>query len=231
MKKHLILSLLLTSGIAFADNSPQNNNMATASTAANTTTANPNLNSANNQHSSTDMSGMSMADMNMANMMYMDFGVGIGTASNWSSTSLALDAMTMGFYYKPGLGVEIGMGMLPNGNYQGNGAMINTYHLAAKGILPLAEVFSLYGKLGLGISSGQGNATGTVPMGMGMTMPSMTMITPTNAGLYYAVGAQFNLSKRFGLYLENSGIAVVPSGNDGGFGNVNQTTIGLEIRM
>jgi hypothetical protein len=173
-----------------------------------------------------DMPGMNMSSMDMPNMMYMDFGIGIGTASNWSSSSLALDAMTMGIYATRNLGVEIGMGMLPNGVYQGSGAMNNTFHLAAKGILPLSNVFSLYGKLGVGVNAGMGS---TMSMGM-MNMHDMTMITPTNAGVFYGVGINFDLSKRFGLYVENSGVAIIPGGNSG-FGNTNQTTFGLEVRI
>ncbi|AUR51807.1 hypothetical protein [Aquella oligotrophica] len=178
-----------------------------------------------------DNNGTYMSDMmNMDNMMYMDFGLGYGTAGNWGTGSLALNAMTMGFYYKPGLGVELGMDMLPSGNYQNNGAMINTFHLAAKGILPLADAFNLYGKLGLGVNAGQGTATSNSMM-MGMNMQNMSMITPVNVGPYYGAGMQFNLSKRFGIYIEDSGVIVVGGGNNGGFGNTNITTLGLEVRM
>lgn len=162
------------------------------------------------------------------NMMYMDFGLGIGTASNWSTSSLGITAMTMGFYYKPGLGVEAGMDMLPNGTYQNNGAMINTLHLAAKGILPLADAFSLYGKLGLGVNAGQGTSSSAMA---GMDMSNMAMVMPVNVGPYYGAGVQFNLARHFALYIEDSGVIPIGGGNNGGFGNTNLATLGLEFRM
>lgn len=177
-----------------------------------------------------DMSGMNMSDMNMNNMMYMNFGLGFGSAQRFSGSSLAINAMTMGFYYKPGLAVEIGMDMLPNGTYQGSDAMINTFHVAAKGVLPLSSIFNLYGKLGLGVNSGQGTQTST-SSSMGMDMQSMQMITSVNIGPYYGAGMQFNLSKRFAIYLEDSGVISVSGSNTNSFGSTNITTAGLEIRM
>ncbi|MBP9726625.1 MAG: hypothetical protein KBD83_04065 [Gammaproteobacteria bacterium] len=171
-------------------------------------------------------SGMS----SMSNMMYMDFGLGAGTASNWSGSAMALNVMTMGFYYKPNLGIEIGMDMLPNGSYDDSGAMINTFHLAAKGILPLTNVYSVYGKLGLGINAGQGTET-TDSMMNGMNMQDMQMITPVDVGPYYGVGVQFNISQKFAVYLENSGVVAVSSTSSSGFGSTNITTMGLEVRM
>jgi hypothetical protein len=183
---------------------------------------------AENTTTNTDSSSSGM--MGMSNMMYMDFGLGIGTANDWSGSSMALNVMTMGFYYKPTLAVELGMDMLPNGTYDDSGAMINTFHLAAKGILALNNEFNLYGKLGLGISAGQGTETSNSMMS-GMNMQDMQMITPVDIGPYYGLGMQFNLSKKFALYLENSGVVAVSSTSSSNFGSTNITTMGLEVRM
>jgi opacity protein-like surface antigen len=189
---------------------------------ANSFAAKPTENSINN-------SGINMTARNMAKMMYMNFGMGIGTTTHFTGSSFALDPMTMDIYVKKNLGVEIGWGMIPNGTFQGSSAMINTFHLATKGIFPLADAFSLYGKLGLGVSVGQGNITTQIPIGMDMTMPMMTMITPANVGPFYGVGMQFNLSKNFAIYVEDSGVLIIPCSS--GFGNVNQTTLGLEVHI
>lgn len=157
-----------------------------------------------------------MAEMD--NMMYMNFGLGIAYASDWPGSSLAINAMTMGFYYKPSLGVEIGMDMLPNGTYQDSTAMINTFHVAAKGILSLSSMFNLYGKLGLGVNAGQ-------------AMPQMQMITPVNVGPYYGMGLQLNLFKQFAIYIEDTGVVAIGGANSGGFGSTNIATAGIEIRM
>lgn len=178
-----------------------------------------------------DNSAEMMNMSNMPNMMYMDFGLGVGTANHWSDgPSMALNVMTMGFYVKPNLGVEIGMDMLPDGTYEDNGAMINSFHVAAKGILPLNEMFSFYGKAGLGINAGQGNKTTTSTMGE-MNMDDMQMITPVDVGPYYGVGMQFNLSKKFAIYLEDSGVIAVSNTTSSNFGSTNITTMGLEVRM
>lgn len=182
------------------------------------------------ENTSINTASSSSGMVSMSNMMYMDFGLGVGTANNWSGTSMALNVMTMGFYYKPNLGVELGMDMLPNGTYDDSGAMINTFHLAAKGILPLNNEFNLYGKLGLGINAGQGTETSDSMMN-GMNMQDMQMITPVDIGPYYGVGMQFNLSKKFALYFEDSGVLAVSSASSPNFGSTNIITMGLEVRM
>jgi hypothetical protein len=180
-----------------------------------------------------NMDNMDMSTMNSSksNMMYMDFGLGIGTVANWEGQSLAINAMTMGFYYKPNLGVEIGMDMLPNGSYENNGAMINSFHLDAKAIWPVSKAFNLYGKLGLGVNAGQGTSSSSMTMdGMDM-MEDMKMITTVNVGPYYGAGVQFNLSPKFALYLEDSGVIAIGNSNGNSFGSTNLVTAGLEIRM
>ena len=145
--------------------------------------------------------------------------MGVGTANGWTGSSLALDAMTMGLYFNQNVGAEVGMGMLANGTYQDHRARINNFHSAVKGKLQLAELFSIYGKLGVGASLGQGHVTKP------MVMPIMT----TNVGPFYGAGILFKLTKHVSLYVEDSGIVVVASGQQ--FGSVNQGTVGLEFHM
>lgn len=163
---------------------------------------------------------------NNMNKMYFDFGLGVGSASQWNQNSLAINAMTMGFYMNKYLGVEAGMDVLPDGNTSTGQAMAMTYHLAAKGILPLSQVFSLYGKAGLGVNAYEGE------------MPSngMVMANQASLGLYYAGGMQFNLSKNFAFYLEGSSVAVPQIGGNGdtskgSFGSTYMGTVGLEVRI
>ena len=169
--------------------------------------------------------------MPMPTMMYMDFGLGMGNASHWTDNSaMAINVMTMGFYVKPNLGIELGMDMLPNGTYDGSDAMINSFHVAAKRLLPLSQSFNLYGKLGLGINAGQGTETSDSMM-QGMNMQDMQMIMPVDVGPYYGLGVQFDLSEKFALYLEDSGVIAVSHTSSNSFGNTNITTMGLEVRM
>lgn len=173
---------------------------------------------------------MTMDMSSMPNMMYMDFGLGMGSANNWSDGSMAINVMTMGYYVKPNLGVEIGMDMLPNGTYDDNGAMINSFHMATKGIFSYADAINFYGKLGLGINAGQGNKT-TNTMMDGMNMQDMQMITPVDVGPYYAIGMQLNMTKKLAIYLEDSGVVAVSSTTSDNFGSTNMVTAGVEIRM
>lgn len=174
---------------------------------------------------------MTMDMSSMSNMMYMDFGMGVGSADNWSDDSMAINAMTMGYYIKPNIGVEIGMDMLPNGTYDDNGAMINSFHLATKGIFSYTDIINFYGKLGLGINAGQGNKT-TNTMMEGMNMEDMEMIMPVDVGPYYAVGMQFNITKKLAIYVEDSGVvAMSTTSSEDDFGSTNMVTAGVEIRM
>jgi hypothetical protein len=162
--------------------------------------------------------------LNNINMMYFDFGIGMGTATGWNQNSLALNAMTMGAYMNDNLGVEVGMDTLPNGGNSAGEAMIMSYHLAAKGILPLSTAFSLYGKAGFGVNAYEGESPS----------PDMNMDNQSSAGLYYAAGVKYNMNTHFALYLEGSGIAVPIIGNNGNtelgsFGSTYQGTLGLEL--
>lgn len=179
-------------------------------------------------------SSLSLADnivttqpMDMSKMMYFDFGLGVGGASGWNSgANTAINAMTMGGYFNKNLGIEIGMDVLPDGSNSAGQAMIMTYHLAAKGVLPLSEVFSLYGKAGIGINQYEGE---TPANGMAMT-------NQASFGLYYAGGVQFNFNKNFAIYLEGSGVGVPNIGNNGNanagaFGSTYMGTLGMEVRI
>lgn len=178
-------------------------------------------------------SGQSMNMSNSSNAkdieaMYFNFGLGIGGASGWTSgASTAINAMTMGVYLDKYFGIEAGMDVLPEGSSDAGQAMIMSYHLAAKGVLPLANVFSLYAKAGLGINQYEGEA----PSDMGMAMANQV-----GYGLYYAGGAMFNFNRNFSIYLEGSGIADPNLGNNanpavGNFGSTYMGTLGLEFRI
>lgn len=177
------------------------------------------------------MSGMNMDSMmNHSTMMYLDFGLGIVGAGGWDQASWAINAMTMGISLNKNLGVEVGMDALPNGANSAGQAMIMSYHMAAKGILPLSDSYSLYGKAGLGVNTYSGSEISNNSMSMG------GMANLVSMGLYYAGGMQFNFNKNFAIYVEGSGIAAAPMGNNsstntGWSGSSYMGTIGLEVRI
>lgn len=147
-------------------------------------------------------------DMHKKKMMYLDFGMGIGTAGKWLGSSFALDAMSMGMYILKDLSLEVGMGMLAKGTYQDHGARTSDFHLALKRSLPfISEQVMPYGKLGVGVSLGESHN-------------AETTIMTTNVGPYYGAGILLKLTKRLSLYIEDSGIWVVPGGAMS-FGSIN----------
>src|SRR5579863_783332 len=175
-----------------------------------------------------DNNSNTMNSIDNSKMMYFDFGLGVGSATGWNQGSLAISPMTMGFYMNNNFGVEIGMDAQPDGGNSSGQAMIMTYHLAAKGVLPLASVFSLYGKLGLGVNAYEGE--------QGAPTGGMQMINQASIGLYGAAGMQFNFNKNFALYLEASGVAIPQIGNNGNpnngsFGSTYQGVFGLEVTI
>ena len=154
-----------------------------------------------------DNNGMGLVNMNKGQMMYMDIGAGLGKASHWSSSSFAMDAMTMGFYMGKNLGVEIGMGLLAESTFANRSASINTVHVAGKGIVPFTDLLAIYAKLGAGVSFGHGHRS------------AIGIANVTDAGPYYGLGLFFNITPRVAVYVEDSGIVIIPNRR---FGNVNQ---------
>ena len=168
-----------------------------------------------------------MNQMNDSKTMYFDFGIGAGSATNWDKTSLAVNAMTMGVYLNNNIGVEAGMDDLPDGSNSGGQAMTMVYHLAAKGVLPLQHNFSVFGKAGLGVNAYEGETPSS---------SNMNMVNQASVGLYYAVGAQYNLNQTFSIYVQGSGVAVPNIGSNdksqnGQFGSTYMGTIGLEVKI
>lgn len=126
--------------------------------------------------------------------VYVDLNAGLNTS--WSNYGVGLNA---GYLFNRYFAVEVGYTYSPGYtyNYSGGSYSSNYYMLdvAAKGILPLSEVFALYGKLGAGYNnysswSGCNGCSGPTYSG-------------SNTGLLYGVGGQFNISHDWSLHLED----------------------------
>ena len=183
-----------------------------------------------NMTSASPVKGMSMGNADnedFAKMMYADFGLGIGKAAQWNKGSVAVNAISMGFYINKTWAVEMGMDALPDGNTSTGEAQVMTYYLTSKGMLPISNSnFSLFGKAGLGVNAYEGEK----PSG------DMTMANQTSVGLYLAAGAQYDFTENFGVYTQISGVAVPHIGangntTDGSDGSTYMATIGLEARI
>lgn len=127
---------------------------------------------------------------------YIDGDIGLNTT--WSSIGLNADvgylfnryfALEGGLTYSPGYSYS----WSPGTSYSSNYWMIDA---AAKGILPLSNVFSLYGKLGVGFN----NYSSWSNQCNGCSGPDYS---GTNIGILYGVGGKFNLSSQWSLHLED----------------------------
>ena len=153
---------------------------------------------------------------------YINLNSGIANMQNVSNSSFALGG-SAGYNFTRGFGLEGGLTYLPS---QQNGQLstYSIYDAAVKGTIPLTNVFSLYGRLGvaMGYSSWSGaTCNPAIYQNAGNAF---------NYGGLAGVGASFALSKHFDLRVEDYGYMPV-SGGAGNFGNVNVLTGGVQYNF
>lgn len=127
--------------------------------------------------------------------VYIDANIGANTS--WDD--LGLNA-NVGYLFNRYFAVEGGFTYSPGYTYNTAGTTFNSnYYMfdgAAKGILPLSDMFSLYGKLGVAYNDYTSSWNGCPGCG-----------TPTyygsNFGVLFGAGAQFNLARHWSLNLED----------------------------
>ncbi|MCC2624278.1 MAG: hypothetical protein K0R14_151 [Burkholderiales bacterium] len=123
---------------------------------------------------------------------YIDLNVGYPTT--WDGIGVNVNG---GYMFNDYLGVEGGI-MHNLGFTMPDAAPFVGYtrlDAAAKGVLPLASVFALYGKLGVG--------SNTYHSWEGIC-PWCSDASNSNVGLFIAAGTQFNFSKTWSLNFEYS---------------------------
>jgi opacity protein-like surface antigen len=130
--------------------------------------------------------------------VYVDANFGANTS--WSSPVYNVNG---GYKFNNYIGVEGGISYSPQYKYSwGPGYAYNTdYWLfdgAVKGILPLTDIFSLYGKLGLGLNNYTSTWNGC--NGIGCSGPAYSGV---NLGVLAAAGVQFDLSSQWSLHVED----------------------------
>lgn len=97
-----------------------------------------------------------------------------------------------GYLFNQYLGLEGGLTYIPSSGVNWVGTQ--SYYMfdgAIKGILPLGDIFSLYGKVGLGLNEYSMSSYGNNYAGQ------------SNLGLLLGAGAAFNLSKDWSLHVED----------------------------
>jgi opacity protein-like surface antigen len=119
---------------------------------------------------------------------YVDANIGLNTS--WNTFGLNANA---GYMFNPYIGAEGGFTYSPGNTSSSTYGAYYMFDAAAKGVLPLSSIFSLYGKLGVGYSA-------EPPLGSCTTNCGNTS---SNIGLLVGAGAQFNLSKSWSLHVED----------------------------
>lgn len=130
------------------------------------------------------LSAVSICSFAAGNTTYVDANIGVNT----SASSLALNA-DVGYMLNQYLGLEGGLTYSPNGGSWGaNGVDYWMFDGAVKGVLPLSNMFALYGKLGIAFNTYSSSCGGC---------------SNSDVGLLIGAGAQFNLSNKWSLHLED----------------------------
>jgi OOP family OmpA-OmpF porin len=156
------------------------------------------------------------------NSVYINLNTGVAKIYNLPTGSWA-GSLNAGYNFNSSFALEGGYNILASSQY-GATATSSIFDVAAKGTLPLSEVFSLYGRAGLGygIDGWSGTASGT---------PSWLCAGQYNANYATAlvgVGGSFALSKHFDLRIED--YAFIPFSNTM-TGGMNIVTFGTQYNF
>lgn len=155
---------------------------------------------------------------------YINLNAGLGTMQNMANSSFAMGA-NAGYNFNRALAVEGGWTGLPS-QQAGRLATYNIYDVAVRGTLPLSDVFSLYGRLGvaMGYSTWSSNCNCNVPT------IYQSSGSAYNYGGLVGIGMSFVLSRHFDLRLED--YAFIPvSGQSGNFGTANMVMGGVQFNF
>lgn len=154
---------------------------------------------------------------------YVNLNTGIATLSNLPTGSWA-GAINVGYNFNNNLAIEVGYNLLPSSQFGTTTVTENVFDVAVKGDLPLSEIFSLYGRLGLGL--GTNSWSGTAPAGNCVLCQS-GQSTTYGVGLV-GIGGSFKLSQHFDLRVED--YALIPMQNTY-TGTANVVTLGTQYNF
>lgn len=167
---------------------------------------------------------------------YVGIGVGYAAVQNYDNGQFGA-IIDGGYAFNEYLALEGDLALISNETQSAGGysAVANTSFLMAaiRGTLPLNELFSLYGKAGIGF-----NFANVSFSGYGY---SSSANTSTNVAGLLAIGGAFNLSRHFVLKVEND-YFITKNGGDAcfngsycssnfGYGNTNIINGAVEYRF
>ena len=153
---------------------------------------------------------------------YINVNTGWASIHNLPTGSWA-GSLNAGYNVNPYFALEGGYNILASSQF-GATATSNIFDVAAKGTLPLSDVFSLYGRAGIGygIDGWSGTATGS---------PSWLCAGQYNSNYatgLVGLGGSFALSKHFDLRVED--YAFIPFSNTMN-GGINIVTFGTQYNF
>ncbi|MDD3266777.1 MAG: outer membrane beta-barrel protein [Burkholderiales bacterium] len=129
-----------------------------------------------------------------------------------------------GYNFNRNFALEGGYNILTSSQYGSATTVTNIFDVAAKGTIPFSNLFSLYGRLGVGF--GYDSWSGTANSSCGVCSAANNSY---GLGLV-GVGASFALSKSFDLRIENTGY--IPFTNGSFNGNyMNAVTGGVQFNF
>jgi len=156
---------------------------------------------------------------------YININAGYGTQQFLPNGSFA-GSFNAGYNFNRAFALEGGAALLAGQQYGAADTAQMIFDMAMKGTIPLSEVFSLYGRLGVGFSTLTYN--GTQNSGPSWFANSSGIIN-SMVGLG-SVGGSFKLDRHFDLRLEDT--YYIPLGSSGvTSGNVNQVLAGVQYNF
>ena len=112
-------------------------------------------------------------------------------------------------------------GTLPAIGYTQNQSFAD---IAAKGSLPLSDIFNFYAKLGAGVGYASSSINMTSATGSNWNGDSSAY----NLGIYMALGGELKLGKNWGITFDDYGLMPL---NNNGWGNINVFGVGAKYNF
>ncbi len=129
-----------------------------------------------------------------------------------------------GYNFNRGFALEGGYNLLSSSQYGSATTGTNIFDVAAKGTIPLGDIFSLYGRLGIGLGYDSWSGSADYPCGICSASNNSYAL-----GLV-GVGASFALGDHFDLRVENTAYIPFTSGSFNG-SYMNAVTGGVQFNF
>ncbi len=170
---------------------------------------------------------LSLGAANADQGAYIGANIGYTNIANWWTGAMAL-TLNGGYAFDKYFATEAGFTWIyPIAiQYPSNSGLSGSYSagqsfldVAAKGSIPLSDIFNLYAKLGLGA----GFAYNSAYSYNGWNAPA-----GVSPGIYMAMGGEFKLSRHFDLTVEDYGLIPFAGNN---YGNINVLGAGVKYNF